>query len=193
MQELLAPIKKMIGSVIDIDSKEWAYYSAMFTIKEIRKKEVLLKADEICRNVYFVNKGLLRIFFTDKSGKESTFHFTQQYELATDYESLLQGTPSKYHIQALEDSQVVVWSAAMIADGYQKLRYGDRLARIITEKHFIAFSNKIQAMYTQTHMERYRQMNLRFPNILQKVPQHYIASYLNISPVHLSRLKSESE
>jgi CRP-like cAMP-binding protein len=191
MQNALLNIKKMISSIIEIDEKEWEIYSTKFELKVFKKKEIILNANTICQNVYFVNNGLLRIFFTDKNGRESTFHFAQEFDLATDLESFLQQTPSKYHIQALEDTEVVVWPHKMVFDGYTTLRYGERLGRMLTEKYFILFSNKIQAMYTQTPIERYSVMNKRFPTILQRVSQHYIASYLNITSVHLSRLKNE--
>ncbi len=191
MHNTLEYIHKMILEVVDIDAIEWANYSAMFEIKEFKKKEVILNVNSICQNVYFVNSGLLRTYFTDKNGRESTFHFAQEFDLATDLESFIQQTPSKYHIQALEETQVVVWPHKMVFDGYKNLRNGEKLGRMLTEKYFILFSNKIQSLYTKTPLERYNEMNKRFPTILQRVPQHYIASYLNITSVHLSRLKNE--
>ncbi len=186
-------LQKIISSIIELDDNEWNYFSGSFEVKEYKKKEILLQANTICKNIFFVNSGLLRIYFTDNSGRESSFHFVPEHDFATDYESFLQHTPSKYYIQALEDTQVVIISNAMVLDGYKKLRYGEKLGRIITEKYFILYCKKIQALYTQTPLDRYREMNKLFPFILQRVPQHYIASYLNISSVHLSRLKNELE
>ncbi len=193
MPNALHNIRRMLSSIIEIDDKEWDYFSAALEVKTFKKKELLLSADTICKNVYFVNIGLLRIFFTDKNGRESTFHFAQEYDLATDYESFLQHSPSKYFIQALEDTEVVVMTHDMVIEGYKKLRSGEKLGRLLTEKYFILYCNKIQALYTLTPIERYRAMNKLFPSVLQKVPQHFIASYLNISSVHLSRLKNEPE
>ncbi|NSW44547.1 MAG: Crp/Fnr family transcriptional regulator [Bacteroidales bacterium] len=188
-QSILSNIYNYISSIIEIDDNEWSYYSAMFEIKEIKKKDILLMPDSICKNVYFVNHGLLRIFFLDRNGNEITFYFALENDLATDLESFLLETPSHYCIQALEDTQVVVWSRYMIQDGYYHLRYGDRLARIILEKYFVLFSRKLQSLYTKNPLERYNDMIKRYPTIMQRIPQHYIASYLNITSVHLSRLK----
>lgn len=191
MSDEIEDIHRMLSSIIEIDIKEWEYFSGLFEVKEFKKKEILLHADTICKNIYFVNSGLLRMYFTDNNGRESSFHFVPEHDFATDYESFLQHTPSKYYIQALEDTQVVIISNTMVLDGYKKLRYGEKLGRVITEKYFIIYCKKIQALYTQTPLDRYREMNKLFPFILQRVPQHYIASYLNISSVHLSRLKNE--
>ncbi|MCK5638459.1 MAG: Crp/Fnr family transcriptional regulator [Flavobacteriaceae bacterium] len=188
MNSNLSKIKIAIQSLIEINSKEWEYYSAMFNTRQYKKKEVLLQSGKICDNIFFIDKGLLRIFFMDKDGNESTFYFSQENDFAVDYESFLNRTPSNYTIEAMEDTQVVLMSYKMVVDGYKKLRYGEKLGRLLSEKYFIIFSRKIQNIYTKTPYERYELMNAQFPNIRQRVPQHYIASYLNISSVHLSRL-----
>lgn len=184
----LSKIHIAIKSLIEIDDKEWSYYSSLFTTRNYNKKEILLQPDNVCDNIFFINKGLLRIFFMDKNGNESTFYFSQENDFAVDYESFLNRTPSNYTIEAMEDTQVVHMSYKMVVDGYNKLRNGEKLGRLLAEKYFIIFSRKIQNIYTKTPYERYQLMNTQFPNIRQRVSQHYIASYLNISSVHLSRL-----
>lgn len=184
----LSKIHIAIQSLIEINNEEWGSYSAMFSVKNYNKKELLLQSGKICNYIYFINKGLLRIYFEDKNGNESTFYFSQENDFAVDYESFLNRTPSNYTIEAMEDTQVVRMSYKMIIDGYQKLRYGEKLGRLLAEKYFVIFSRKIQNIYTKTPFERYQLMNIQFPNIRQRVPQHFIASYLNISSVHLSRL-----
>lgn len=191
MQDSLQNIRALIASLIDINDEEWAYYSAMFEIKKFKKKDIILNVGEVAKSVFFVNKGLLRIYFLDKNHKECTFHFAQEFNFATDYESFLRKMPSQYTIQAMEDTEVVIMSHFMVNDGYKKLRYGEKLGRLLAEAHFFLFSNKLLELYTQTPLERYEQMNKLFPRILQRVPQHYIASYLNISSVHLSRIINE--
>ncbi len=188
MNPKLSKIQIAIKSLIEISNEEWDSYSAMFSTRQYRKKEVLLQSGKICDNIFFINKGLLRIFFLDKDGNESTFYFSQENDFAVDYESFLNSTPAIYTIEAMEDTQVVHMSHKMVVDGYKKLRYGEKLGRLLAEKYFIIFSRKIQNIYTKTPYERYELMNTQFPNIRQRVPQHYIASYLNISSVHLSRL-----
>ena len=188
MNSKLSKIHIAIKSLIEIDDKEWSYYSSLFTTRNYNKKEILLQPDNVCDNIFFINKRLLRIFFMDKNGNESTFYFSQENDFAVDYESFLNRTPSNYTIEAMEDTQVVHMSYKMVIDGYKKLRNGEKLGRLLAEKYFIIFSRKIQNIYTKTPYERYELMNTQFPNIRQRVSQHYIASYLNISSVHLSRL-----
>ncbi|TXD47722.1 Crp/Fnr family transcriptional regulator [Polaribacter sp. IC073] len=183
-------IHQVISSYIEISDAEWSYYSSMLQLKVIKKKRIVLSEGNICREVFFINKGLLRIFFVDNNGEEKTFHFALENTFATDYKSFLKEVPSNYSIQAMEDTEVAVMSLEMVQIGYDKLKYGEKLGRLLAEDYFFMFNDKIQAMYTQTPLERYKNLTTSFPEIFQRVPQHLIASYLNISSVHLSRLKN---
>jgi CRP-like cAMP-binding protein len=190
MESQFKNMHQVISSYIEITDKEWTLYSSMLGVKKIKKKTRLLSEGTLCKEVFFINSGLLRIYFVDNNGEEKTFHFALENTFATDYNSFLKEIPSNYSIQAMEDTEVFVLSLEMVQDGYQKLQQGEKLGRRIAEDYFMMFNDKIQAIYTQTPLERYKDLTLSFPNIFQRVPQHFIASYLNISAVHLSRLKN---
>ena len=190
MHNKLENIKKVISNYIEISEEEWISYSSKFCVKEIEKKEIILKQGDICHDVVFVVKGMLRMFFVDNDGEEKTFHFSFENTFSADYESFLKKIPSNYSIQALEDTTIVLMSYEMLHDGYKYLRNGEKLGRLLAEEYFFIFSDKIQSIYTKCPIERYNNLNRKFPNILQRIPQHYIASYLNVSSVHLSRLKN---
>ena len=190
MHNELENIKKVISNYIEISDEEWISYSSKFRVKEIEKKEIILSQGEICRDVFFVVDGLLRVFFVDNDGEEKTFHFSFENTFSADYESFLKKIPSNYTIQALEDTTIVLMSYEMLHDGYKSLMNGEKLGRLLTEDYFFIFNDKIKAIYTQSPIERYNNLTKNFPNILQRIPQHYIASYLNITSVHLSRLKN---
>jgi CRP-like cAMP-binding protein len=190
MSNQFKSIQQVISSYIEISDEEWAYYSSMLQIKTLKKKTTILSEGTICKEVFFVNSGLLRIYFVDNNGEEKTFHFALEKTFTADYKSFLKGIPSNYSIQSMEDTEVLVMPFEMVQNGYSKLRFGEKLGRLIAEDYFCMFNDKIQAMYTQTPLERYNSLTASFPNIFQRVSQHLIASYLNISSVHLSRLKN---
>ena len=176
MKEQFKNIHQVISSFIELIDEEWANYSSMFKIK---KKEIILHEGNICKDVFFINKG-----------EEKTFHFAIENTFATDYKSFLKRIPSSYSMQALEDTQVVTMSLEMLLSGYEILKNGEKLGRLLAEDYLFMFNDKIQAIYTQTPLERYHSLTTSFPEIFQRVPQHLITSYLNISSVHLSRLKN---
>jgi len=182
-------IQDLILHYIEIDEMEWQQCKSMFIVRRIKKKEIILCKGEVCRGIYFVVKGLLRIYFIDQNDDEKTFHFSLENTFATDYQSFLKVIPADFYIQALENTTVVQITYEMLQLLYGNLRNGEKLGRLIAEDYFFLLNDKIKAFYTQTPLQRYNSMNASFPKILTRVPQHYIASYLNISPVHLSRLK----
>lgn len=190
MQNELENIKKVVSNYIEINNEEWTFYSSQFNIQQFKKRDLLLSQGSICRDIFFVVKGLLRVFFVDNEGEEKTFHFSFENSFSADYESFLKKIPANYSIQALEDTTVVLMSFDMLHAGYEILENGEKLGRLLAEEYFFIFNDKIQAIYTQSPIERYNNLTRKFPDILQRIPQHYIASYLNISSVHLSRLKN---
>jgi hypothetical protein len=98
-------------------------------------------------------------------------------------------TAATNSIQALENTQVIVMPRNAIEWGYQNLSQGDKLGRLIAEYYFVYFDNRLKNQYLYTAAQRYENITKVFPNIHNRVPQHMIASYLGVSPVHLSRLK----
>ena len=190
MQNELENIKTIISNYIEINDQEWTFYSSQFKVQDFKKRELLLSQGSICRDIFFVVKGLLRVFFVDNEGEEKTFHFSFENSFSADYESFLKKIPANYSIQALEDTTVVLMSFDMLHGGYKILENGEKLGRLLAEEYFFIFNDKIPSIYTQSPLERYNNLTQRFPDILQRIPQHYIASYLNISSVHLSRLKN---
>ncbi|MFH7018827.1 Crp/Fnr family transcriptional regulator [Flavobacterium sp. FlaQc-47] len=189
MNNDFATIRDLIMHYIEIDDLEWEGCKAMFTMQHIKKKEIIVSKGEVCRGIYFVVKGLLRIYFIDHNDDEKTFHFSLENTFATDYQSFLKAIPADFYIQALENTTVVQITYETLQLLYCNLRQGEKLGRLIAEDYFFLMNDKIRAFYTQTPLDRYNSMNTAFPKIRTRVPQHYIASYLNISPVHLSRLK----
>ncbi|MWB93073.1 cyclic nucleotide-binding domain-containing protein [Flavobacterium sp. GA093] len=182
-------IRDLILHYIEIDDQEWEKCKSMFILRRIKKKEIILSKGEVCRGIYFVVRGLLRIYFIDQNDDEKTFHFSLENTFATDYQSFLKGIPADFYIQALENTTVVPITFEMLQLFYANLGQGEKLGRLIAEDYFFMMNDKIKGLYTQTPLQRYNSMNDSFPMILTRVPQHHIASYLNISPVHLSRLK----
>jgi CRP-like cAMP-binding protein len=183
-------IRQVLSSYIEISDEEWREYVSMLKVKVFKKRTTILCEGHICKEVLFINSGLLRIYFVDNNEDEKTFHFALENTFATDYKSFLTEIPATYSIQAMEDTEVFVMSLEMIQNGYQKLRFGEKLGRLLAEHYFFMYNDKIQAIYTQSPLERYHNLTSSFPNIFQRVPQHLIAAYLNISSVHLSRLKN---
>ena len=188
VQDNLEKIRKNFSNYISFGEKEWTGFSSFFKIAEVKKRTILHKDGEISKYLYYINSGLLRVFFIDRNGTERTFHFAFEDTFVTNYESFIKSKPSNYIIQAIENTQIVKIPYSSLVYAYNNIEYGERLGRLLAEEYIFNFTKKIEAIYTKTPLERYLSFNKYYPNIHERIPQHYIASYLNITPVHLSRL-----
>ncbi len=143
----------------------------------------------IPNDIFFINTGLIRVIVTDRDFTEHTIHFALENQFIADYSCFMQKKPSLYTLQAIESSEVVVLPRSAIEWGYNNLAEGQKMGRLIAEYYFIYQDDRIKNQYARTPKERYDSITEVFPNIHNRVPQHMIASYLGITPVHLSRLK----
>jgi len=181
-------IKKEEQSDLELDS-----FLEPCSIKTIKRKEILSYPNVIPHEVYFINKGLLRLTILDNKGVEHTTHFALENQFICDYSSFIQKTTSFYTLQALEDTEVIIMPRSTIENGYKNFQEGEKLGRLIAEFYFIYQDNRIKNQYARTPKQRYNNISEIFPNIHNRVPQHLIASYLGITPVHLSRLKKANK
>lgn len=186
-----APIRQAIRQMIEVTEEELDTFLRDCFVKSFKRKTIINKPYQKADEVYFVNHGAIRVFIVDQKGEENTIHFALEYQFIADYASFLQKNTSIQHLQALEPTEVVVMPRKVIEWGYRNLRDGDKLGRLIAEYYFIYLDNRIKNLYTQTPKERYDAITDTFPDIHNRAPQHLIASYLGITPVHLSRLKKQ--
>lgn len=156
---------------------------------QLPKKGVLLQPDQPVDFIYFIQSGWLRVVIPDLKGREHTVHFSQEGAFITDYASFLLKQPARHRLEALEPLQIITIPRSRIEWGYANMQEGDRMGRLIAEQYFVYQDQRIRALYSLSPQERYQHINDYFPNIHNKVPQYMIASYLGITPVHLSRLK----
>lgn len=182
-------IKSAIRSMVSVAENELNKLLSECHVMHFKRNEILSYPGEIPQAVFFVNRGIIRVTVTDNEGNEHTIHFALENQFISDYSSFIQKQSALYALQALEDTEVVVMPRKAIEWGYINMKEGDRLGRLIAEYYFIYQDNRIKNLYARTPKERYDSINEVFPNIHNRVPQHMIASYLGITPVHLSRLK----
>lgn len=182
-------IKEAFLQFIEFDEDSMNEFVSRYSKKVFSKKEIIQKQGVVNDSVYFINKGLIRAFTTDLDGAEHTCFFAMENKFVSDYTSFLTNKPGSYSLQALEDTEVVVMSKDEITESYGTSLEANMIGRKIAEHYFIFFDTRIQDMLLKTPLERYNDLAEALPNIHQRVPQHMLASYLNISAVHLSRIK----
>ena len=165
-----------------------------FNVKEIEtlfipSKTVLLEEGKIADKIYLVRKGCLRLFFYNE-GKDITFQFFFEGDFVASFDSLYRGAHSLFSLESIEPSEVV---SIKKEDFYHKIESNLSLRLLYEEKiieRFSFYQHLFLSRIKNTPQQRYEELLKEYPNIIQRVPQHYIASYLGITPVSLSRIRN---
>jgi CRP/FNR family transcriptional regulator, anaerobic regulatory protein len=179
--------KKLVPLLPD---EVWQTLEDKLTVREIKKGEFLVRAGEVCRHVSFINYGMLRFYYL-VDGKEICTGFIGNNEYASEYNSFLTQTPSAMYVEALEDTQVINLSYNDMQEGYENFSFFERFGRKMAEKLFVMQSSQITRLLTQTPEQRYQYVVKYQPDVIQHVPQYMIASYIGITPEHLSRIRKK--
>lgn len=151
---------------------------------------MLTRQTEVCRHVSFVNKGLLRMFYL-ADGREICMGFVGENEYIAQYDSFITRQPSDGNIDALEDCELINLSYQDMQDMYKAYPVFETFGRKIAEMLFIMVSSQTASLLTLSPEQRYQSLLQNQPSIVQRVPQYMIASFIGISPEHLSRIRKK--
>jgi len=161
----------------------------MLNKKSLSRKLLLLRQDQLCRSIYFVDKGALRTYHCDKSGRESTVMFAVNDWWVTDMPCFISGQPSMVFIEAIEDSEIFELSKANFDLLFEKIPLFERFFRILMQNAYIREQLRIIQNLSLTAEERYDKFMDKYPQISKLVTQKQIASYLGITPEFLSAIR----
>ncbi len=157
--------------------------------KKLRKKQYLLQEDEVCKSYAFIEKGALRAYTVDNSGNEHIIQFGIEGWIVSDLYSFLTGEPATYNIDALEDAELVLISKTAHEELLQKLPKYETFTRLNITGAYIAMQKRLTSIISSPLEERYTNFTKAYPEIVQRVPQHMIASYMGLTPETLSRIR----
>lgn len=171
---------------------EEALITAAFQIKKLRKKQYFLQEGDVCRHTGFVVKGALRQFSVDDKGSEHIVNLFIENYWATDRESMIMLTPSRYNIDAWEDSELLLITRADMLDLMEKIPALVEMIRLMDERNAIATQRRVNSTISNTAEKRYEEFAGNHPQFIQRFPQHVIASYLGITKETLSRIRKQA-
>jgi CRP-like cAMP-binding protein len=182
--ELISSIK----SIIDLTPKEVDHINQLFKKRELKKGDFFLAEGQVCRQVGFIVKGLIR-YYINHDGEEKTYAFAEENNFVCNYESFLPQTPSTKIIQALEDCEMLVISLADLQIFYKSIAQGERFGRLVIGQVFIQLLQDLSSFYTDTPEYRYEKFVKEHPGLQQRISQYHIASYVGVKPQSLSRIR----
>jgi CRP-like cAMP-binding protein len=175
-----------------IKEDNWPVYKGYFKRLELPARTILLREGETAKRAYFIEKGCLRVWFNN-NGKDVTFHFFFEGDRVSSAESFKKNIPSLVSIETIEPS--IVWSIEkkdmdeIIHEAIQDPKNRDKFIDTLYERTF-HYIKHCASFIRDTPTQRYINLINENPLVIQRVPQHYIASYLGVSTVHVSRIKN---
>ncbi len=187
----LQNISSYLSEVLEIPKEAVATCGDLYTLKKVAKNELLLSEGEICMDTFFVEKGLLRMYSLDRNGKEHIIQFAPENWLISDRSSLNFNQKSKYYIEAVEASEVFLLSKDFFTSMVEKFPQTAENNDMLLQKHIRNLQNRVNSLLADTAEERYMTFIKMYPDILLRVPQWMVASYLGITPESLSRVRKE--
>lgn len=178
----------VIKSLININKEEEKLISVLFKERSIKKGEFFLAEGQVCRQVGFITKGLMR-YYINQEGEEKIYDFAQENNFVSNYESLIPQAPSTKNIQAIEDCTILQLSLADLQEFYKSIREGERFGRLVIEQVFIQTLQDLSSFYAETPEYRYEKFIRKHPDLQQRISQYHIASYVGVKPQSLSRIR----
>ncbi len=185
---MYAQLINRIKLYIHLSEKDVATIESIFYTKTLAKGDLFLKEGKICRELGFINKGLV-CYFIKSDDSEVVHNFAMENEFICNFDSLINKTPSAKNIVALETTELVCISFKNLQDLFKNIGQGERFGRLLMEDVYTDAIKQIISFYTSSPQQRYAEIMQTRNELLQRVPQYYIASYIGIKPQSLSRIR----
>ena len=172
----------------DFSPEDLRLMRSLAILKKVRRKEFLLQEGEVCRYKIFIAKGLLRSYCLKDDGTEHIMRFAPENSWTTDHESLKKQTPSKLNIEALENSEVVLWTRESLVELTTIPAFKSYTERLI-DNSLYSVHERVLMNLSYSSEEKYEDFIASFPDVFRRVPLHMVASYLGVSRETLSRIR----
>ena len=183
------PIIKNISQHIQLDDREVDYFLSLLQPRTIKRKEYLLRPNEVCKYESFITKGCLRTYTIDNTGLEHIVMFAVEEWWTGDFYSFLTQTPGNFIIDALEDTELLQISKDDLEKLYECVPKFERFFRLILQNAFVAQQQRINQNLSFTAEERYLHFIEKYPQLEQRLSQKQVAAYLGITPEFLSMIR----
>ncbi len=181
-------IRERLESFGKWNDEDWEFFSSKLRMKTYPKKSILLKKQQIEKNISFVEKGIIRFYFPNAEN-DLTFGFIFQNDFISAYDSFVAQKPCEYQTECLTDTIVWQMSYPDLLEVYEKTATGNEIGRKYAEYLYQIKTNRELSLLNKTAEQRYLDLFSERPNLIKQIPLKYIASYIGITPQALSRIR----
>ena len=176
---------------VEMTEAELTAFNQKCELVEFSKGDLIMRAGETQQNLYFITKGIVKNFIETEAGETKIYNFRTEGMQLTGYAvyNYKDNLKALVNVQCIEDCTMIRLPFPVIQYVIEHIKSGERLGRLMAEGHVVEMLNYIINRDSKSIIERYDLLEIEYPNIHQRIPQRLIASYLGITPVHLSNLK----
>lgn len=183
-------IKEFFEEFVEINDEEFEVFTSKLVKVKYPKKSIILEKGKVEQALSFIEKGIVR-FNIPKLDYDFTFGFAFENSFVSGYDSFLTQLPSTYNIEAISDCTLWQISYKDLNDIYNNTRIGERIGRKVAESIYLKKVKREISLLEDTAKTRYLDLLKEQPELIQKIPQKYLASYIGIRPQSLSRIRRE--
>lgn len=184
-------LKEFVQKLAPISDKEFEDSKDSFSELHLKKGEFFVQQGKICRQIAFINNGILRIFYVNDKAEEITSCFCTENSLTTSYKSFILQEPSLLSIQALEDTELFVIDFDKLQKLYSTSMVWQNIGRRVAEREYFVMEQYASVLNNKSAKEKYLRLLNEQPEVLQKASVEDIATYLGVTRRTLSRIRQE--
>ncbi|EHQ42844.1 Crp/Fnr family transcriptional regulator [Myroides odoratus] len=163
--------------------------SSFFRVKKLRKRQFLLQEEDVCKDFAFVSQGLLKSYVLDEKGNENINLFGWEGWWIADFQSFLFQSPATLAIEAIEDCELLLLSRENYDQMLEEVPAMERYFRLVYERSLATKDQRLVTAQTYSAEEKYNHLIQTYPELIQRIPQSLLASFLGLTPETFSRIK----
>ena len=183
-------LKERVTAAIPELRDYWPEIKDLFSFRRIPEKTILLEEGDVSKYLYIVSKGCLRLFVINEDGREVTAQFFFENQMVASMESAFTGKPGRVYLESIEESEVVVIRINDFRKISERFSEMNKFMVNFLQQRLLYYTDLYTSFILNTPEERYEKLLKDNPEMIERVPHHYIASYLGITAVSLSRIRS---
>ncbi len=198
MDKIFTQYKQLFDRFVPLSPEEWAFFKSKSRLQHFKKGEVIHRAGDVCKQLLFVNYGVIRSYIIDNEGKDYTWSISfndknsqVNHVFVVDYASFVNNEASQLNFEVLEDCQVLSIHYDDLQEVYHHSKNGERFGRLMAEKVYSSAHKLIINRLTKSASTRYKELIKDSPYLLEMVSQNHLATFLGITPQSLSRIRKE--
>ncbi len=184
-------MKDYLTSFQILSENEIEDFIKLCTKRELKKSEFFIKEAEVCKEVGFVVKGILRSFYVSEKGEETTYCMMFPNNLITAYSSFITSETTSENIQAITPVELFVISKYEVDKLVEASPNWVKFLKVMAEQQYIELEKRIFQLQKSNALQRYTDLITHQPHYIKRIPLQYLASYLGVTQRHLSRIRKE--